>query len=207
LKRRERARCLASYPANDGCLVHPVSRFESRRARGLPFGRLAPRPALRKRRAEIVLAIRVSWRWTSPSPAVSSPCPVSPSISARAEPPVRDTRSARRACWGGTRAGADPKVGGLRLPAHHSADGERSDARRTILGSPLERLSSNRGRTPPGMLRVRPESWLSIPASKRRPPDPCAFGDARPDGSAALSFDKAFGLPVRARAPCQVCAS
>lgn len=53
-KRRERARYLASSPANDGCLVHPVSRFESRRGRGLPFGWLAPRPARRKRRAEIV---------------------------------------------------------------------------------------------------------------------------------------------------------
>lgn len=53
-KRRERARCLASTSANDGCLVHPWSRFESRRERGLPFGRLASRPVRRKRRAEIV---------------------------------------------------------------------------------------------------------------------------------------------------------
>jgi hypothetical protein len=101
-------------------------------------------------------------------------------------PRLREHRSAVQILVGRRHVPARPE-GLFWLPAHHSLDGERHDARRMLLGFPLETSSSDRDDLPPGKSLVRPGWWLFSPRVQAKTTTPLRLWSKRPDPSTLLS--------------------
>lgn len=189
-RRPERARCLASTSANDGCLVHPMSRFESRPRRRLLRWAFLAVGSSHPRRGETARArptlgpggdrVGDRGRWAMDVAPSSCPFAVTPVRGAMAlRTRTRCSGRSPRKIDGWRHAPADPEVVWGAGPSSQRM--ARDVTREECLSAfASKRLRRTRAASRPGSPFVRPELGGWVPASKRRPPCSCAFGVGDP---------------------------